>query len=118
MDIFKALSEANMMNLQDVKDVVSGIRSQFDVGECDAMQDGCIDYIGIMAQQVNDRGEDYSLALAGRMPEGTLEGKAEAKTNSYAQTTMIAAACGIASIIFCVNYATSMGPDKDDQFTR
>merc|ERR1719264_1268969 len=71
MDIFKALSEAHMLNLQDVKDVVGGIRSQFDVSECDRLQEGC------------------SLSLAGRMPEGTLEGNAEAKTSSYAQTTML-----------------------------
>ena len=118
MDIFKALSEAHMLNLQDVKDVVGGIRSQFDVSECDRLQDGCIDYIGIMAQQVAERGEGYSLSLAGRMPEGTLEGNAEAKTSSYAQTTMLAAACGIAGVIYCVNYASGTGPDKDDQFTR
>ena len=120
MDIFKALSEANMMNLQDVKDVVSGIRNQFNVSECDQLQDGCIDYIGIMAQQVSERGAGYSLSLAGRAPEGTLEGEVEAKTSSYGQPTMlaIAAACGIAGIMLCANCGPGKARDKDDQFTR
>ena len=68
MDIFKALSEVQMTNKQEVKEVVGVIREQFPVvRQCDELEDGCIDYIGLMAAEMNEYGEDYSLSLAGRL---------------------------------------------------
>ena len=76
------------------------------------MQDGCIDYVGLMAQQLDDWGEDYSLSLSGRPQEGNLN--LQTKQDAY-QTRLIAAACGIATIIFCFSYCnTKTKSDKQE----
>ena len=64
MDIFRALGDAMMGDKDDVKEVVETIRSRFNLSECDEKQDGCIDYIGIMAEQLNEGREAEPLNLS------------------------------------------------------
>ena len=56
-----------MRTEEDVRTVVDQLRTDFDVRECDRMEDGCIDYIGIMAQQLTQDPTEYSLSLTGKL---------------------------------------------------
>ena len=66
MEIFKALDQAQMRTEDDVRTVVGQLRNDFDVRDCDAQGDDCIDYIGLMAEQLAARPEQYSINLIGQ----------------------------------------------------
>ena len=117
MDLFKALNAANMTNKADVKNVVESMRTQFDVEECDSMHDRCIDYIGIMAEQLKESPPDQALSFAAKMQEdqgATREQKR--KVEDDWRSTLVIAGCGI-GVVVCLQiygiYSTTSPKKKE-----
>ena len=71
LDIFKAINKANIKDKQGVRKVVDEMRNQFDVTACDEALDGCIDYIGIMADQLNISPPSAPISFAARPATAT-----------------------------------------------